>query len=706
MALASSQKTAFLWASLLFALSAFGVSTAVCEWLTSPQISGGIFPNDINGRVVEWLGGKISKNAVGNSVPTLNPLSVMGRITVLILILAGLTRIRAGQNNCLHQPSAVMTGLRRTTTIFVVATSWWLIRLIGEVVSGPADTFAIGIAPMWLAMSAAFVAWVWGQLVVGWAPTSQFTDRQRGRAAAFLLVSMIAWTCVSFWMNAALYQQLFIPHGDSAMYEEHLWNLWHGKGFRSYLDQGLFLGEHIQVIHLLLLPLHVLWPSHLLLELSESIALASCAIPIFLMTRRYTQSSWAGAVMGVAWLFYFPMNFLDIAIDQKTFRPIALGLPFLFWLIEFTERRQFGRAAICLLIALSAKEDMALITFPLLGVMAIQSLRRRGPGDAGRSAVWPLVAMSSGSLLYLIVAVLVVIPAFRGGEVVHYSRYFGDLGNSPGDLARTLISDPRKVIGQAFSVRSMLYGVVFLAPLAFLPLRRPLLLCAGIATFGMLSLLQFGSPADLPPVPYHHFHAPLLPVLFWAAISGLGVTSTVSEPSGGHKRLLDWTGFGISTSPLNKAWLVLSCCVATSVSGSLMPWGATFWSNDSAFGYRRLYVPDDRQQVERAAMVVEVLKLVPATARVASTDFIHTRLTHFERSYDYSKYLRAVNNYQPGVPSDTEYIVIDTRHPYSEIRTALAVPELNDGDEWELLPDTTHGAYLILRRRTEQLPTQ
>src|SRR6185503_11115540 len=73
-------------------------------------------------------------------------------------------------------------------------------------------------------------------------------------------------------MNWRLYFNLLIPHGDSAMYEEHLWNVLHGKQFRSYLDQGLFLGEHIQVVHLGLLPLYVLWPSHLLLELCESLA--------------------------------------------------------------------------------------------------------------------------------------------------------------------------------------------------------------------------------------------------------------------------------------------------------------------------------------------------------------------------------------------------------------------------------------------------
>ena len=98
-------------------------------------------------------------------------------------------------------------------------------------------------------------------------------------------------------------------------------------------------------------------------------------------------------------------------------------------------------------------------------------------------------------------------------------------------------------------------------------------------------------------------------------------------------------------------------------------------------------------------MAAVVVDQIPPTARVASTDFIHTRLTHCERSYDYSDYLRAVNNYEPGVPPDTQFIVIDTQHRYSKIRRAEDVRELAEGQvEWELLPDSTNGLFLILRR--------
>ncbi len=119
-----------------------------------------------------------------------------------------------------------------------------------------------------------------------------------------LLAQRIVWGGFAIYalvytaMNWGLWFNMRIPHGDSAMYEEHLWNVWHGKGFRSYLDQGLFLGEHIQVIHLLLLPLHMLWPSHLLLELCQSLVIGATVFPVYSIARRHTDDrcwrrSWA-----------------------------------------------------------------------------------------------------------------------------------------------------------------------------------------------------------------------------------------------------------------------------------------------------------------------------------------------------------------------------------------------------------------------------
>ncbi|MDG1895892.1 MAG: DUF2079 domain-containing protein [Fuerstiella sp.] len=695
-----------------FLAASWAWSWTLAEMFSDSQIAQQVWPSDINAQVVECLGGLISQDALGRSVATLGILDVWLRLlaaTGMVTLVVCITRKQASGGRTRHV--LIEDALRQSSAVLLVGAGSWLLWLAG---SETVRQFVSGSVGLWLTMTSACFLWVWINAACCDDQRRQLTSESVCTRApiTILLLSIAGWVTVSYWMNACLYDQLLIPHGDSAMYEEHLWNIRHGKGFRSYLDQGLFLGEHIQVIHLLLLPLHMIWPSHLLLELAESIALGSCAIPVFMMTRRHTGSQWAGVFMGLAWLAFFPMHYLDIAIDQKTFRPIALGLPFLFWTIDLFERRRYRSAAICLLLTLSAKEDYALIAFPLMAVFAFETLWQSRRGEQGqcpsehRTTFRWAVAMALFSALYLAAVVLVIIPAFRSGDHVHYSRYFGDLGSSPADLVRTFLTQPGKVFGQLLSAQTAVYLFVFIGPMVFWPLRKPRLLLAGGLTFSMLALLQFGTDGnDLPPVPFHHFHAPLLPILFWTAIVAIGITEN-RQHSGpdnkpGRRSRIRWLTQYVprNVTATSSALLIMLCCIGTAVTGSLTPYGAAFWSTESPFGRQALYQPVSPDQQQRALMASRVVEQIPLSARVASTDFIHTRLTHCERSYDYSKYLRAVNNFQPGVPPDTEYIVIDTGHRYSDIRSAADVPELQGNTNWELLPGTTNGYFLVLRRK-------
>jgi len=91
---------------------------------------------------------------------------------------------------------------------------------------------------------------------------------------------------------------------------------------------------------------------------------------------------------------------------------------------------------------------------------------------------------------------------------------------------------------------------------------------------------------------------------------------------------------------------------------------------------------------------------IPPESRVASTDFVHPRFTHHERSYDYSQFPRKVNNNQLGAPTDSDYIVIDTQHRYSKIKIPDQIPEYRGHpDQWERLPDTTEGYFIVLKRK-------
>src|SRR5262249_4462812 len=167
---------------------------------------------------------------------------------------------------------------------------WWLLPLVWEglylfVELLPGDSRDA------LSLLAATLPLWHGLIWAGWLTTGIALGR-RTRDTTPLAgdrprIPLAVWGAMLFYavafgiMNCALYESLLLPHGDSAMYEEHVWNLLHGKGFRSYLDNGrLFLGEHVQVIHLFVIPLYLFWPSHILLELCQSTALALGPLPV------------------------------------------------------------------------------------------------------------------------------------------------------------------------------------------------------------------------------------------------------------------------------------------------------------------------------------------------------------------------------------------------------------------------------------------
>ncbi len=530
----------------------------------------------------------------------------------------------------------------------------------------------------------------------------QNDDHVSGRV--WLAMSLFAVVFIT--MNWQLYHGLLIPHGDSAMYEEHLWNVTHGKGFRSDLDRGLFLGEHIQVIHLLLVPLHLFWPSQLLLELCESVTLASGAIAVFWLARRHTGSVNAAGLLACAYLFYFPLQFLDISIDLKTFRPISFGVPLMLFAIDQMERRRYRSMLVLLLLALSAKEDYAVI-IAVLGVwMALFQGRETDASHSDARSRWWGAALAVFGVLYLLAAIKLVIPAFREGDV-HYARYFGELGSSPGDIVHSILTQPALVFVKLFSGRSLTYLLLMLLPAGFLPLLSPFRLAVGAPLFGVLCLLELtNDPANAGTViliPIHHFHAPLIPVVFWAAAAGLGaVGDTWGCCRDGLpivKRLVGKAERPAAETAANwAAHFVWTSALAASLFFSISPLGIAFWDSGSRWYWRSLYVPG-----QRAKLFPRVVELIPPEARVASTDFVHPRFTHHKRSYDYSNYPRAVNDNKPGAPLDTDYIVIDTRHPYSEIRRPKDVRELREqSDHWELLLDD--GYFIVLKHKHRTVP--
>jgi uncharacterized membrane protein len=590
----------------------------------------------------------------------------------------------------------------------MIGAAWWCLLDLWEWVwigagvgGGQSLATLLSVTPQfWLAFC--FSGWMASLAYLSSRPADANVPAVSTRMSPLLRVGLACglYIIVYTTMNWRLYFNLLIPHGDSVMYEEHLWNVLHGKGFRSYLDQGLFFGEHIQFVHLFLLPLYAIWPSHLLLELLESTALALGAFPVYWMIQRQLASrQFAGAQRmalagAIAYLLYTPMQYLDIEIDLKTFRPEAFGIPLLLLTLDQLERRNLRGFVIALLLTLTVKEDYAIVFGPLgLWIFVHAALTRKAkstPDNSGWSWLVTGGTLCVGSVVYLWLATRVVMPWFRSGAEVHYARYFSKFGTTPEQIVSTMIAQPGLLTGELFSMTSFLYALAMLAPVALLPLFSPGRLAVGAPLFGILCLNELAKD------PRHHFHAPLVAIVLWAVAGGLPNAIEFTRWTFARWRNPD-PQVDLASIPRTLLW---SSAVATGLFFSLSPLGISFWDTGSNWNWHRLYASN-----RRAELFARVSQSIPVSSRVASTDFVHPRFTHHVRSYDYSGYLRKVSDFQQRVPEDTDFIVIDTQHPYSTMKRPEDVPEFRDhSDQWQLLPDQTEGYFIVLKRRSKQNP--
>src|SRR5262249_13826612 len=204
-----------------------------------------------------------------------------------------------------------------------------------------------------------------------------------------------------------------------------------------------------------------------------------------------------------------------------------------------------------------------------------------------------------------------------------------------------VVAHPGLVAGKLFSVESLLFALQLLAPLGFLPLLSPGRLWVAAPLFGVLCLSAITNSA------FHHFHAPLVPILLWAAAAGLANASRGFEAGAAwwHRRRgtragddearhripvekFVSSGKSLAAEPVSGGALataissarrphilnsrvVVAAAVWTALSAffvgltaTVTPLGFGFWDPYSRLYWKNLYVPGERARRFPAALAL------------------------------------------------------------------------------------------------------
>ena len=284
---------------------------------------------------------------------------------------------------------------------------------------------------------------------------------------------------------------------DLAIFAQLCYNITHGNGLEVSV-RGLtnIFADHFSPI---VFPVALLYPlfggKASALIIIQALAVASGVIPLVLMAvRRSLYAPLYSLLIGLVYATYVPLNFL--LIDD--FHPIALVVPLILWAFYFLETKRMLLFYIFLVLAGCCQEEAWII----VGMVGLYLALFRGMRRAGL-----MVFMCSW--LFFFWLVVNFIPSFRTEGDYFYIHRYSYLGTSGGEIFKNIFIHPGLWLGHLFDARSFAFIVMMLAPLGFLPLRRPKILFIIIPTIFYTLISGY----DIQKSIFHQYTAPFIPFL-------------------------------------------------------------------------------------------------------------------------------------------------------------------------------------------------
>ena len=476
-----------------------------------------------------------------------------------------------------------------------------------------------------------------------------------------------AWfTAAGALLFAMVFGRLGVQHHDNfgtwsydmGIYDQGFWLV--SRGGQSFMTvRGMeFWGHHLNVIVLVFVPFYWLGAGPSFLYVAQAVGLAAAAFPIYLIARDRFARPWIGLLFAVVYLMYAPIQWISWA----NFHPESLVIAPLLYAWWFGSNRRWRGMFISLLIALSIREDTALVVI-MLGLILVL-MYRPGKGDH-RDRMMALATCGLGVVWYA-VATRVVIPHFNQGKQPFYIQYFySNYGKDVPGIVSTMLRHPNRVIGDATQPDRLRFYRDLALPLGGLPLVAPLALLMAVPQMlaSVIGLSPYARSI------HYQYTAMMIAPLLIASIEGGRVLFR----------------FKIMRTLL-PIWL-LGCAYMTNVAWSPSPIGASYnvWAR-----------PTPRHDSMR-----EALKLVPDDASVSATYTLLPHLSHREQIYDWPNpwvpsYWGNDDGFRLPDPSTIQYIVLD-RTQVGQGQQSLVASFIAPDGPYEVLFDVDD--VLVARRK-------
>jgi len=260
--------------------------------------------------------------------------------------------------------------------------------------------------------------------------------------------------------------------------------------------------DHIDFGIVPFLPLWLLWPDLKLTIVLQIVAVFGVVVPLFFIARRTLQSETAALLVVLVWVLY-PSTSQFLYSASYGFRWGNLCLLLYFVALALWLHGRAGPALACAVWAILIKEETAIVV-GMFGVYLSLFTSRKLAG----------AILAASAFSYFLLATSVLVPLFSGHNYAMTSFFF-DLGHSKLDILLSPLLKPAVFWAKLVEPSSLYFAAVLLAPLLFLPLRKPSILVVGSLTFIFCCLNYILKTICF------HYQAGLLPVIFWAFVGAI-----------------------------------------------------------------------------------------------------------------------------------------------------------------------------------------
>jgi uncharacterized membrane protein len=427
--------------------------------------------------------------------------------------------------------------------------------------------------------------------------------------APFALVGLggAGYAALFGWATVVSHWNLRTASLDLGLEENLVWNALHGARplFKSSPLGGptaSHFGYHATFISYPLALVYAIAQRAETLLVIQAVMVGAAAIPLFLYARRHL-GPWAGCLLAYVYLLYPPVH----GANLYDFHYLPVGVFFLWLSLYAMAARRPILSVVAVLLTLSIREDVA-AGLAVVGAYLLLTGERPGAGLAA--------ALLGAS--YFVVMKLVVMPRAMHGDssfVWIYRDLLPKGENTFGGVLKTAIANPAYTLNTLLERDKLAYLLQLLAPLAFLPLRRPIgLLCCALGFF--FTLLSTGY-APLIQTSFQ-YTADWTPYLFMAMVGNL---EWVGRPRTEGDRL----------GPVRRrAWLV-ALSAATLVCSN--QFGAVFQRNTIRGGFGQYVFGTSEMDRSRRKAVRELLAQVPPRAKIVASEMLVAQVSNRPDAY-------------------------------------------------------------------------